>query len=164
MRDYWEKHRDRLNARGREYRKEHRARDNERRRIYRATLRGKEARRISYHRRAAHKRSLPATLTPAEWQTALDAFNGCCAVCGRPPGLWHTLAADHWRPLSKGGGTTADNIVPLCHSKRWGEGSCNLSKNDNDALEWLVSRYGKRKGRAIFKRIQDWLDNKKPEN
>lgn len=105
-------------------------------------------------KREALKAGLPTTLTAEQWQRALDYFNGCCAACGRPPGFWHTIAADHWFPLSKGGSTTALNIVPLCHST----GGCNNSKRDKNAEEWLIDRFGKRKGRAILKRILDYFE------
>lgn len=144
---------------GRVYSRAYRVKNPDYTRSYR--ILSPEAGRLAKQRRRARKLSLPDTFTPADWQYALDAFGGCCAVCGRPPGLWHTLAADHWVPLSKGGGTTPDNIVPLCHSLRDGEGSCNPSKHGRDALEWLMEKYGPRKGRAIFKRIQAWLDSRR---
>jgi len=111
--------------------------------------------------RAARKRSLPDTFTAADWQAALDHFGGCCAVCGRPPGLWHILAADHWIPLSSPDcpGTVPWNIVPLCH----GTGGCNNSKWNRCAGEWLVDKLGQRKGRAIQRRIEDWLTSVRPQ-
>lgn len=112
-----------------------------------------QKRRIEHHRRRARKRNLASNFCIADWRRALDYFGGCCAVCGRPPGLWHTLAADHWIPLSKGGLTSPDNIVPLCH----GEGGCNNSKYNKDAAEWLLAKFGKRKGRAILRKIETYL-------
>lgn len=47
-------------------------------------------------------------------------------------------------------------MVPLCHGKKGvpsGEPSCNVSKHNHDPESWLVSRFGKRKARAILKRI-----------
>lgn len=114
--------------------------------------------RVNSQRRRARKRLLPDEFTAADWQIALDYFGGGCAVCGRQPGLWHTLAADHWIPLSKGGPTTPDNIVPLCH----GTGGCNNSKNDSLPANWLIEKFGKRKGRAILKRIEAFLDSRRP--
>lgn len=113
-----------------------------------------EAKRLHVRRRRARKRDLPDTLTPEQWQQALDYFGGCCAVCGRSPGLWHTIAADHWIPLSKGGGTTADNIVPLCH----GQGGCNNSKHSKDAYAWLLSIFGKRKAKKALTRIEAYFE------
>ena len=110
-------------------------------------------------RRRAREKSLPENFTASDWQYALDHFNGCCAVCGRQPGLWHTLAADHWIPLNapECPGTVAWNIVPLCH----GIGGCNNAKNAHDPVEWLTDVFGKRKGRAILRRIEAFLEGRK---
>lgn len=111
--------------------------------------------RAQRHRRLARKRSLPDVFTASDWQFALDYFGGCCAVCARPPGLWHTLAADHWIPLASPDcpGTVPRNIVPLCH----GEGGCNNAKQSRTAAEWLTATFGKRKGTAILRRIEAFL-------
>lgn len=110
--------------------------------------------------RESQKRSLPATFTVADWEHALNYFHGCCAVCGRPPGFWHRLAQDHWIPLSKGGGYTRANIIPLCH----GNGGCNNSKRNHDANEWLTEQFGKRKANQVLKRIQEYFDSLKESN
>ena len=114
------------------------------------------------HLRRTRKRGLPNTFDLAQWQRALDYFNGCCAVCGRPPGLWHTLAQDHWIPITDlyedNPGTVATNIVPMCHSMKNGEGSCNKSKGNKDPIEWLNRKFGKRKARIIFARIDTYFN------
>lgn len=109
----------------------------------------------------ARKRDLPATFTTADWQRALEYFNGCCAVCGRQlRDLFadRTAAEDHWIPLSYKGadnpGYVATNIVPLCH----GTGGCNNSKSSRPAAEWLTERYGKRKAREIMGRIEGYFE------
>lgn len=104
-------------------------------------------------RRRARTRSLPSTFTLQDWDRALEYFGGCCAVCGKPPGLWHILAQDHWVPVIKGGAYTPDNIVPLCHSRKDGQQGCNNTKKDRDAHIWLVEQYGERKATQIEKRI-----------
>lgn len=112
-------------------------------------------------RRLARKRNLPDTFTAADWQHALNYFNGCCAVCGRPPGLWHTLAADHWTALSDPDcpGTIPTNIVPLCHPRKDGGDSCNVSKHNKNPEQWLVEKFGKRKAKKILARIQAYFDS-----
>lgn len=109
-------------------------------------------------RRRSRKCSLPSTFTSADWQSALNYFNGCCAVCGRQSGLWHTLAADHWIPLTSPDcpGTVAWNIVPLCH----GVDGCNNSKHANDPADWLTGKFGPRKGRAILRKIEAYLESR----
>lgn len=130
-------------------------------RKYRQTPRGKASNTVTSNRRRARKQTLPDTFTATDWQFTLTHFNGCCAACGRQPGFWHTLAADHWIPLNSPDcpGTVAWNIVPLCH----GNGGCNNQKKSRDAAEWLIEKFGKRKGRAILRRIEAFLDSRKPD-
>lgn len=106
-------------------------------------------------RRAARIASLPDTFTNTDWQFALDHFKGCCAVCGRPPGLWHTLAADHWIALASDDcpGTIPGNIIPLCH----GEGGCNNAKQDRNPIEWLESQFGIKQAQIVSRRVQEFF-------
>lgn len=115
----------------------------------------KEKYRIHVVRRRARKALLPDTFTPVDWQHAVKYFNGRCAACGRPPGLWHCLSADHWIAVTKGGATTPNNIIPLCE----GLDGCNNSKSNRDAQEWLIDKFGKRKAKGILKRIQEYFDS-----
>lgn len=106
-------------------------------------------------RRRARVRNLPNDYTSTDWQNALNYFYGCCAICGRQQGFFHTLAMDHWIPLSSSNcpGTVPSNIVPLCH----GIDGCNNSKGNRDALEWLTSKYGKQKAKEKFNNIQTYF-------
>jgi len=104
--------------------------------------------------RRTRKQALPATFTVDDWKRSLDYFNNCCAVCGRPQGLWHKLAQDHWISLSKGGGYTPENVVPLCH----GIEGCNNQKGNREPELWLVEKYGKRKANKIIKHIQSYFN------
>lgn len=101
------------------------------------------------------KRRLPNTLTNADWERALTYWDHRCAVCERPRGLWHTLAQDHWIPLTDANcpGTTAENILPLCH----GEGGCNNSKGKKDPLEWLRAKLGTRRAKQKLYDIKVYL-------
>jgi 5-methylcytosine-specific restriction endonuclease McrA len=104
-------------------------------------------------RRRARKLSLPDIFTGEQWQYAVGYFNGCCAACGRQGNdLFgtHTLAADHWIPLSHPDclGTVAWNIIPLCH----GEGGCNNSKNDKLPGVWLRENFTDRENMEIMSR------------
>lgn len=116
--------------------------------------------RLIVSRRRSRKLLSVDDLTEEQWTTTLTHFGGCCAVCGKPPGLWHIIVKDHWVPVSLGGATTATNIVPLCHSTQGGIGGCNNEKHNRPALEWLTAKYGKRKGKATFKMIQQFLIGK----
>ena len=70
-------------------------------------------------RRRARKSALPGTLTAEQWLAIQVAYKHRCAYCGAKP---KKLTQDHVVPISKGGGTTSDNIVPACRS-------CNSSKH-----------------------------------
>jgi hypothetical protein len=108
-----------------------------------------------YQRYITKKLGLPNAFSATDWQRAVAYFGGRCAVCGRPPGLWHTLAIDHWIPLSSDAcpGTIPANIVPLCH----GIDGCNNSKHNRDPEEWLIEKSGKRRAHQILSRIQDYF-------
>jgi hypothetical protein len=114
----------------------------------------RERNRRMKQRHEARRRLLITDFTVKQWRRALIEFHYCCAVCGRPRGLWHALAQDHWIPESKGGHYTATNIVPLCH----GIDGCNNKKGKKDAHEWLVQEHGKRKAAKIEARIQAYFD------
>jgi hypothetical protein len=126
---------------------------------YRRTRRAQ--RYINEQRRLAYERAVPFEWTKKQWMDTLAYFGGCCAACGRPRGLWHTIAADHWIPVSSPNcpGTVPHNMIPLCH----GVGGCNNIKNDKPAGMWLAEQFGKRKGKAIQRRIEAFLESQKPE-
>lgn len=111
--------------------------------------------RVFKSRREDRKRSRTNDLSDEQWVNALQHFGGCCAVCGRPPGLWHIIAMDHWIPLSSPDcpGTIVTNIIPLCH----GVGGCNNSKKDRMPSAWLLWKFGKREARVIEAKIMAYL-------
>ena len=80
-----------------------------------------ETHRIDQARRRARKKGLPATLTVEEWDAIKAAYQHRCAYCGKKH---QRLTQDHVIPLSRGGGTVMDNIVPACQS-------CNSKKQAN---------------------------------
>lgn len=67
----------------------------------------------------ARKKGLPSTLTRKEWREILERYGHKCAYCGKPSQRLHR---EHVIPASRGGGFTADNIVPACRS-------CNSRKH-----------------------------------
>jgi len=114
-----------------------------------------QARKVRAIRRKARKLSLPDHMKKSDWIRCLAYWHDRCAICGRPRGLWHTLAADHWIPLSNPQcpGTVPGNILPLCH----GQDGCNNRKHNNAPIEWLYSRYSKRKADKILKAIETYF-------
>lgn len=102
-------------------------------------------------RHRAAKRALPSTFTIEQWQECLEWWNNTCAYCGAQQSFWFVLEQEHVIPVSGGGGYTADNIVPACKS-------CNASKNNTPAIEWLIHSYGKRKAKTIINRINEYFE------
>lgn len=119
-------------------------------RLWRAANPDKD--RAAIHRRLARKRSLPDTLTPKQWQRCFEWWNYTCAYCGAQRDFWNVIEADHFIPLGSPDctGTTALNIVPACRS-------CNSSKNNNNAAEWLQFKFP-RKWRKVLKRIETYFE------
>lgn len=142
-------------ALSRTWRRAHQSKSREYTRKYRITH--PAAGNISARRREARKRHLAHDFTATNWRDCLDYWNYCCAYCGRPRGLWHTLAQDHFVPLIKDGGYTPDNIVPACHSMKDGCDGCNNSKQARDPYEWLIEKFGPRKAKQIEQRIADYF-------
>lgn len=77
-------------------------------------------------RRRARVQGLPDTLTVAQWHAILEAHNHACVYCGVTGIAFHR---EHKIPASKGGGYTAENIVPACPT-------CNLRKKDMTDTEF----------------------------
>lgn len=171
---YYQANRGKMSEKGREYREANPEKERERHRKYneanpeKRRERGRSWRKTNpdkalaiKQRHRAIKRGLPNIFTAADWQRALDYFNGCCAVCGRQlRDLFgtHTAAADHWIPLtdthSNNPGTVPTNIIPLCH----GVGGCNNRKFNRDPLEFLETEFGKRRAKQILARIEAYFE------
>lgn len=101
----------------------------------------KEMCNIQTQRRITRKKSLPSTLTFEQWENTKNYFGNKCAYCGKE---LH-LTQEHFIPVSKGGGYTADNIIPSCQS-------CNSSKYNKDFFEWYPKYryYSKKRERFIL--------------
>lgn len=154
-RQWHAENRERLNEQSRQYYSNNQDERREKVRQYKKD--NPEKVRVMNRRRDARKRDLPATLSLQDWQYALDYFNGCCAVCGEQAhdlfgGL--TIAADHWIPLSKGGGTTPENIIPLCH----GLNGCNNTKSSKEPKRWLAEQYSVDEASQIISRIEAYFE------
>lgn len=106
---------------------------------------------VQVHRYRARKQELPATFSLEQWAGCLDYWQHLCAYCGKPRDLWNSLAQEHFVPVSSNGGYTADNIVPACKY-------CNSSKLGSDPHEWVIAKFGKRKGKEILARIEAYFE------
>lgn len=117
---------------------------NETNRRYRARPDAKQKHAI---RNQLHKAS--GTLTGEQWYSTCEAFNFQCAYCGS---VTH-LTMDHVTPVSHGGRTSVDNIIPACQT-------CNSSKGSKDVIQWYTSQpfYDKNRLDNIFKFIKKGSD------
>lgn len=81
-----------------------------------------------------------------EWKETLIFFGGECAYCGATPRKSKRLTRDHLEPVSQGGCTTQDNIVPACSS-------CNSSKGAEEFKEWFMKQpfFSQERLNKIFK-------------
>ncbi len=123
----------------------------------RSAKKNRQKRRINVIQYRTRKAGLECRFTHDDWDRCLSYWNYCCAVCGRPRGLWHTLAMDHWIPLTSPEcpGTIPSNIVPLCQ----GADGCNQSKQDQDAYQWLINRFGERKAKSVIAHIKQYFSS-----
>lgn len=85
-------------------------------------------------------------LTHQEWKESVIFFGGECAYCGATPRKGQRLTKDHLEPISKGGTTTEDNIVPACPH-------CNSSKGAEDFKDWFMKQefFSQERLNRIFK-------------
>jgi 5-methylcytosine-specific restriction endonuclease McrA len=67
--------------------------------------------RAKTQRRRAVLAGLESTLTAEQWLSTLEYFGQACAYCLRTD---VPLEMDHIIPVSKGGGTTQENVIPAC--------------------------------------------------
>ena len=74
--------------------------------------------------RRARLKNVEATLTHDEWAEILEYFGHACAYCLKT-GI--KLEQEHIEPVARGGGHTADNVIPACRS-------CNATKHDRGIL------------------------------
>jgi len=88
-------------------------------------------------------------LSTEAWGNIKEAFGYECAYCGDSP---DTLERDHVVPLSEGGDTVPENIVPAC-------GTCNRSKGTQSIVEWYGKQefYDKERERCIVNVTYDRL-------
>ena len=86
------------------------------------------------------------SLSHQEWKEAMLFFGGECCYCGCTPKRNQRLTRDHLLPISKGGTTTQDNIVPACSS-------CNSSKGAEDFKDWFFKQsfFSQERLNKIFK-------------
>jgi 5-methylcytosine-specific restriction endonuclease McrA len=76
--------------------------------------------------RRAKNADVEEDISTEQWLEIVESYNSCCAYCGESD---TRLQRDHIIPISRGGPTTPENLVPACPR-------CNLSKSDKTVSEW----------------------------
>ena len=106
---------------------------------------------INEQRRRSFKNKAENNLTFEQWKFAIKYFGNRCAYCGEEK----YLTQDHFIPLSKYGGYTANNIIPVC-------ASCNSSKNNREFSEWYEKQNFKSKSikEKVIKFVTMTLDDR----
>ena len=84
--------------------------------------------------------------THQQWKETVIFFGGECAYCGCTMKRGERLTKDHLEPVSQGGATTQDNIVPACSS-------CNSSKGATEWRQWFMKQpfFSQERMNRIFK-------------
>lgn len=99
-------------------------------------------------KRRASKKSNGGFYTDAEWEECLEFFNHKCAYSGED---MERVSADHIIPLSKGGTSYINNIVP-CELK------INDSKGSKNLEEWYLSQEFYSDER--YEKIKEWINSR----
>jgi len=68
-------------------------------------------------------------ITPEVQIHVSEEFDGKCAYCQEP-----ATTFDHIIPITKGGSSKLDNIVPAC-------AACNSSKKNKDVFDWIKAKH-----------------------
>lgn len=92
---------------------------------YSRTTQGKAAQKAAQHNYNARKIQNGGSFSADEWIDVCIKFDDKCAYCGKET----KLTADHIIPVSKGGSSNINNIIPCCQS-------CNSSKHNSDLGDW----------------------------
>lgn len=157
--EYYEANKEDISTRGKEYYKTNKETIDPKNRKYYIENKGvialsvkkyqethKEYYRIIREKRRTRKGQSPSTLTLIQWENIKIHFNNRCAYCGEGK----PLTQDHFLALSKGGGHTKENIIPVCLS-------CNCSKCKSDFGKWYPKHlyYNKEREESILKYINN---------
>lgn len=113
-------------------------------------------------RRRARVKNLPANFSVQDLNTCLDYWYNCCSYCGCQQGFFNPITIDHFIPLADISctGTVPLNLVLACRT-------CNSSKQDFVPEQWVTKRFGKKRGTAILRRIEEyfvWLKQQDPKS
>jgi len=106
---------------------------------------------VRMQKRRARKMNLANDYTTEDFLRGIKHFGECCAYCSVHISECKKLHMDHYIPLNDPScpGTVCGNIVPACQS-------CNSSKGDRDAVDWVQGKFPER-ANAISEKIEVFL-------
>ncbi len=126
---YRNNNKERHNKIDKEYREKNKETIAAKRKAYWRTEKYRKANIQKVQKRRAQKMSLPNDFKVEDWEKCKNYFHNRCAYCG----CEGDIEQDHFIPLSRGGGYTANNIIPACKK-------CNSSKQANLFEEWYIKQ------------------------
>jgi len=93
---------------------------------------------LHVERRRQRRANAPGSgVTPRQWASRLEEFNGMCAYCNLP---YDKPIMEHMDPLFLGGAHDISNVVPVCND-------CNARKGTLTVLEFLTGfRFSRKVG------------------
>lgn len=86
---------------------------------------------VALFRRRVHGKGSERTRNVPRWVRAAvwAKTGGLCYYCNRVLNPFDDFTIDHMQPLSKGGTSGVENLVPACSG-------CNSRKGDSESLSW----------------------------
>lgn len=112
---------------------------------WRKTDSGKRSLRNTWRKQKAKKVDAYVLWLPEHEQKAYDYFGGRCAYCGAQVDFIK-IEFDHFIPISDGGKTHPNNMLPCCRK-------CNHGTNGKftiDARTWLIAKFGETRGTWVY--------------
>ena len=118
---------------------------NEKAKKWRKTESGRASQRSTWRRVKAKKDNAYILWLPEHEQRAYEYFGGRCSYCGKSVEFLK-VEFDHFVPITKGGKTHPNNMLPCCKKCNHGVGG----KFNKEALGWLHDKFGELNGNMIY--------------
>lgn len=113
--------------------------------IYDKTEKGRNMKMLAWEKRRTLELNAKSDFTNEQWGYCKNYFHQTCAYCGDIK----KLTMEHFIPVSKQGGLTIQNVLPVCSS-------CNSSKGNRDFTSWYPTYkfYNKERESVILEYIE----------
>lgn len=118
-------------------------------REYRKTESGKHSSTAAIRKHLAKRRKNFILWEREDESRNYALFENRCAYCGKELKITG-MEFDHFVPISHGGYTVPENMIPCCTKCNRGTGG----KFTQDALSWLIKKFGNERGELIYSEIR----------